>query len=803
MSLRQFIEMGKQDKPWVFAPMAHSAIAQSGYDPELWFLLAENLASLGLKTIAEAQLDALCQRRPSAATTPMVTDLRERIDQLPDDRIEQAELIANAERSAQTLLAHGIDLLQDLETWKQNQAGAESFRAADGNIVRLAGEQLLHFGDQLGAARDIGEQNIAKVAQSHAPFTIEGVDPPWLLIELDKQTPIGGSGYQPGIRIIQSDVQEFLDGCSMADISQILSQERVELFIGAAAAEQLKASLARDAGTPISGPYMPLRSLRTPIAPSTTDLMRSAIAQQDAEHSGHLKTIHKRDAERDESWWRKRLLDATSGKAEPLRVLITTCRFTTVLHSMCVDLAKSLRGRGCEVELLIDPGLHRRLSPLAYSEALDRFDPDVILAPNYTRRDLEFGITGSYAPPPEARVLPTGVPFVVWIQDAMPHLLSTEAGAAIGPLDVTAGYVGRSMVADFGFPSDSVVPAQLVASQRRFNTQSAKAGMDDRYACDVAMMTHHSETPEALRDRLLGELESSPNLRKAAESMLPGIEHIIRTTNEFPGSHRAARDLVGQQELLDMQAKELLLQCFVLRLIDRTLRHQTAAWASAICKERGLAFRIFGKGWQDHPTLAEHAGGELPHNDALCAAYAAAGITLHVSAFNLLHQRIFECALSGGCPIVRMFRTYDPRSLELTRLRILNNLKPDEITGTAGSEDQVYWYDRFRSSDTARYTLLQQRLGEELTARIGISPQSARDTNLPIQPEADPQWILGDFDDMSFDSKDKLAAVIERSANFPEWRTSAGRGVANRSHNHFTHDALAKRLIDKLRERAS
>ena len=265
MSLRQFIEMGKQDKPWVFAPMAHSAIAQSGYDPELWFLLAENLASLGLKTIAAAQLDALCQRRSSAATTPMVTDLRERIDQLPDDRIEQTELIANAERSAQTLLARGFDLSQDLETWKINQAGVESFHAADGNIVRLAGEQLLHFGDQLGAARDIGEQNIAKVAQSHAPFTIEGVDPPWLLIELDKQTPIGDSGYQPGIRIIQSDVQEFFDGCAMADISQILSHERVELFIGTAAAEQLKASLARDAGTPISGPYMPLRSLRTPI----------------------------------------------------------------------------------------------------------------------------------------------------------------------------------------------------------------------------------------------------------------------------------------------------------------------------------------------------------------------------------------------------------------------------------------------------------------------------------------------------------------------------------------------------------
>ncbi|PHQ81871.1 MAG: hypothetical protein COB69_03500, partial [Phycisphaera sp.] len=167
MSLRQVIEMGKANTPWVFAPIAHPAVAQSGYDPELWFLLAENLAALGLKTLAGEQLDALCQRRPAGANTPVVAELHRRIKSLNNDRINPDELIKNAKRSVEALRIRGTDLGEAFEGWLQTQSESESFRASDGNVVRRIGDQLLHFGDQIGAARDIGEHNIAAVAQSH------------------------------------------------------------------------------------------------------------------------------------------------------------------------------------------------------------------------------------------------------------------------------------------------------------------------------------------------------------------------------------------------------------------------------------------------------------------------------------------------------------------------------------------------------------------------------------------------------------------------------------------------------------
>jgi hypothetical protein len=805
MSLRQFIEMGKKDKPWVFAPIAHSTIAQSGYDPELWFLLAENLAALGLKTLASAQLEALCQRRPTAANTPVVSALRHRIEKLEDDRIAHDELAGNAKLSVDALQKRGIDVNEDFEIWKRNQPGSESFRAIDGNIVRLAGEQLLHFGDQIGAAREIGEQNIARVAESHAPFTIEGIDPPWLLIELDKQTPMNGSGYQPGIRIIQADIQEFLDGCSMADISGVLAHKRVDVFVGTAAAVQFKDSLERDAGTPISGPYMPLRSLRTPSSPSTTDLMRSAIVQQDAQHTEHLKQIHKRDALRDETWWRNRLIEATTGKAEPLRILITTCRFTTVLHSMCVDLTESLQKLGCTVELLTERSEHHRLSPLAYSEAIDRLDPDIILAPNYTRRDLEYGITGSHTPPVESRVLPTGVPFVVWVQDSMPHLLTTESGAGIGPLDIALGYISIQMIRDFGYPREAVEPAQLVASASRFSIKRIDDELCNKYACDMAMMTHGSETPDSMKDRLLSEIGASSAERKIAEGMIPEIDEIFNNINEAPGIHQATLELIKKQDQFDRPTKENLLQNFVYRIIDRELRHQTAHWASELSKEHGWSFKIFGKGWENHSTLSRHAAGELPYDSELCSAYSAAGLTLQVSAFNPIHQRLFECALSGGCPIIR--RSYGTFSNKMhnMRQRILKGHAPDSIS-IAPDFQRMYWYEPLRSLDTARLRQFEHARNNRYPGRIPI-PDPTTDPDAtkrpPTQPEADPFWILGDADEMSFATKEDLYKSVARMRAHTNWRTSAGSGIATRARQHFTHDAIAEKLISKIKQRAA
>jgi len=803
-TLQEILALGSQMKPWTFVPIAKQALPQTAGDPELWFLLASNLADLGLVTLASEELDALIAKRPQADRLPRVKELRQRLESLPDDRVPTDELIANARAAMRALAERGHDLCAEFERWNDTRADTEVFRASDGNLVRRQGGTLAHLGDQRSAAATIGNEHIERAAESPAPFLIEGVDPPWLLIELDRRTPKLDSGYQPGIRLVQQDACEFFDGCALCDISEILRQDRVDCFVGPHAAAMLTEALTRDTGTPIAGPYMPLRSLGTPCAPSVSEIVREQLELQSQAHREHLDRIHKRDAARDELYWRSRITSALDGSAEPLRVVIATCRFTTVLGEMGTDLAQSLRKLGCEVKLLTEPSDHRRLSPLGYSKVLDEFDPDLILAPNYTRRDLEKVITGNENAPPESRVLPAGVPFVVWVQDAMPHLLTTAAGASIGPLDLAMGYVSHEMINDFGYPREAVLPAPLVASTTKFDAARIDAALARSYACDVAMMTHHSETPEAFRERMLGELSSSPAVRRQMESLIPTLDAFAQDPCAQPGITRSVRSLFETQTRLDPESREMLIQNFAMRYIDRKLRHEVAHWCREICEGRGWTFRLFGKGWQKHPDFARFASPALEHGDALAAAYHAAGVTLHVSAFSPVHQRLIECALAGGVPLIRRTREAQNSAMWNAMHRILRDLEPAEVTDPGDGFGRVLWFDHVASAEAAAYTRLLQANGCKIKDRIAIRDpnQDPRVRHMPpTMPEADAAWILGGLDDSSFAGRDELESLLERAHTYPNWRTSKTRGIAERVRTCHTHDALASRLIESIKRR--
>lgn len=805
ISMTQLLAIGTQHRPWAFVPVARGALAQTGYDPELWWLLASNLADLGLRTLAGDELAGLCARRSAVARMPRVTELAERIAALGEDRVPTTELIRNAEAARETLAAKGVDLRTAFDRWRAGLGSIEAFRAADGNVVRRAGGELSHFGDQIGAATRIGAEHIVLAAGSPAPFVVEGVDPPWLLLELAHRTPRLDSGYQPGIRVVQADAGEFFDGCALADLSDVLAEARVECFIGEHAAADLTRALARDAGSPIAGPYMPLRSLRRGLTPGVGEIVRAELTRQDALHREHLSRVHKRDAERDEAWWRRRLTAALGGEGDPLRVLIATCRFTTVLGAMSHDLAQSLRGLGCRVEVLEESSAHRRLSPLAYSRALDAFDPDVIVAPNYTRRDLERVISGSAEPLAKDRVLPAGVPFVVWVQDAMPHLLTTAAGASIGPLDLAMGYVSLEMVERFGYPRAATLPAPMVASAAKFDAARVDPRLRDDLSCDVAMMTHHAETPETLLQRLLGELAGSGETRRMAEKMAPALREIAAQAAFPPGPTASVRALFAGSGLND-ESREVLIQNFSLRYVDRLLRHETALWCAAICERRGWRFRIFGKGWDAHSALGKYARAPLAHRDELAAAYAGAGITLHVSAISAVHQRLVECALSGGVPIIR--RTQDAESTALWNaiLRLLRDEPPAEITDPGDGFGRVLWYDHLASPATARLSSLRQRMGLKANERLSIR-DPLTDPRVgpmgPTLPEAEAGWLLGDLRDTSFTSESELEELIELGRERQKWRESLSGGIARRARMHFTHDALASRLLSALKSRAA
>src|SRR5262249_16387321 len=102
------------------------------------------------------------------------------------------------------------------------------------------------------------------------------------------------------------------------------------------------------------------------------------------------------------------------------------------------------------------------------------------------------------------------------------------------------------------------------------------------------------------------------------------------------------------------RARALVLRTYAFPMADRMLRHQTAAWAASLARERGWRLRLYGRGWDTAAAFEEFARPGIAHGEALRACYRAAAAHLHVSAHTLTHQRVMECALSGGLPLCRL-----------------------------------------------------------------------------------------------------------------------------------------------------
>ena len=100
----------------------------------------------------------------------------------------------------------------------------------------------------------------------------------------------------------------------------------------------------------------------------------------------------------------------------------------------------------------------------------------------------------------------------MWVQDAMPHQLDRRVGEAMGELDFVAGNLRTELFWRFAYPQDRALDGPIVASGAKFHDGPVTDEQRSRLACDVAYVSHHSETPAAMHSRKLGEASTSPGL---------------------------------------------------------------------------------------------------------------------------------------------------------------------------------------------------------------------------------------------------------------------------------------------------
>ncbi len=775
------IELAGSGHPWTAAPALAAALRDAPGDVGLRFLLARTLACLGLATLARGQLAALPEAaRALDEARALVRD----IDALPGDREPQDARAERARAGVAALITRGVDLREYLDGWQR--APTPRFIARDGNAVVLPDHanhphEWRDLADRRAEARAAAGRLVTSLAgAAPGPITVDGASPPWLLAELLERIEPTATGYRPQIVLVEEDPAALLDALSMPGSGAWASSDRLRIFVGPDAAGEYTAwARAR----------FELESLGPVVASSASpgsgrgrmhEIAESVRREQQAELSRVRARVEGACAGRDARWWAERYERARRpGTDEPLRVLIPTCRYTTFVHHAAEDLRGAFERTGANARTLVEPDAHARLSAIGYLAEVERFAPDLVVLINYPR-----------ATRPGA--FPPGVPFACWIQDQMPHLLDERVGRSHSPLDFVCGHLYPDLFERFAYPIDRALAVPVVIDPTKFHDAPAPRGLLDESACEIAYVSHQSETPESMRDRLACEAGDDRIARVIAwahdrvTALAPQAHTLViagEVARELP---RVLHDALGGAPDPGVAAR-LKAQC-IDPLGERVLRHQTLRWAAAIAARRGWRLRIHGRGWADGP-FARYARPELPHGEPLRASYQSAAVHLHASPSTAVHQRVMECAASGGLPLCRL--THQMLASQALADAVKRGARADSPTPVADSPALMDWCAQ------------HQRLGMGSPTHF-TAPAAALDRQRPFVPTGKldwtARWLLGDFSQTTFWSEQSLERLVERAVTRPAWRENVSGGIRARVCARATTDALAASITRMVHE---
>lgn len=541
-----------------------------------------------------------------------------------------------------------------VDAWLHAEAAFDLLLTHDHNLIRRHRPSPAH--NAYRWLRDHRADAHALAASPHlaaaahtmlGPITIEGLAPPFIALAAHHATPRLAIGYQPILRLVQLDPDEFLLALSLHDLTDLLTSPRTRVYVGPTAAADLAADVAADPALAVNALTMRTPELTAALVPSVDTVIAAADQQQRRLAASVTSQLAARASARDRIWWARRYTEATAPNSPaPLRVLIPTSRFTTFVQHAADDLAHALTALGHHPLVTREPHDHALTTSLFHAQHALAFDPDLVLTINYPRSAM-------------ARSLPDHVPLLCWVQDAMTHLLSPEVHALQQPHDYFAGYLGPSLFHGGRVPPRSL-PCPVPVSTHKFHPGPVDPTLRDRLACDLAYISNQSEPPRALVDRLRAMAAATPDLAACFDEALRLVEPAVANALLIPAAPRLQRqvqDLVRQRlRRHDPQLAATLFNAIVLPVADRVFRHQTLAWIAELAARHNLRFHLYGQGWHNHPALARFAKGPLAHGEPLRAAYAAATVNLHMSFTVLQHQRVFEAAFSGSLPLCRLRR---------------------------------------------------------------------------------------------------------------------------------------------------
>lgn len=731
---------------------------------------AAALLELGLVGPARSLAPAVADWR----SAPRYAALAPRLNG-PSGKRSWARYRARFDANLAVLAARGADVAAIRAAWAERGAAFELYsdiygvdhvlrRAPGGAAVFVACVQDHAAAVELAApppdARDL----------MPGPYLFDGIELGWLLERTWRRTRNTFHGYCSALYLVEPDEAALAMALHLHDFAALLGDESVLLFAGQAAAARFAAALRADHDLPIPAYQFTLAGARAAGPLALIDLVRQVGRERQDAAGESWRALEVEYAARDATYHAARFASALSG-GPPLRVLARVGLHTSFLKYSMRDAQRALERRGCVVRVLIERRPFERIHDLSFHAALREFRPDLVLALDHPRASFVGRI-------------PTNLPLLTWDQDNLPHLFNEETMKQLGPLDVVVGLPKLQLIARCGLDPRQFLAAPMATSPDEFAVGSLPAADPAAHACDVSFVSHASQTPEEFHREQLAQYPA-PEMKQLLAALLVGAREYTRTRGGADGRAceallRAAEQEVGIRVLAG-QTRLHLLNWHIWRLCDRLFRHEALEWVADWARRTGRRFRIYGNGWERHPTLAPFAAGAAQNGAQLACIYRASAINLQLMPAGFLHQRALDGLCAGGFFLTRASRGDRGDA----RLQALHRALDDAGIGRAAE--------------------LSPGTHGELA---GALAQVGRDFDIPPdEPEHALQFVrlhgtwpypadvLPDFDQITFADAASFAAAAERFLAQPHERVRLAERMRAAVIARFSYDALCDRFL--------
>lgn len=627
---RQLEQLYKSGQRYRFIEQAHRVLAQVSDAPEVAGLTLRALVELGLGGPARE----LLQLRGDLRQFREDERLSEALTTLPHGRetwTDQAETFhANMAALCKTrphlreFAADAEKLLADMQVYKTLDGSFYVSRREPGRLrewrTDLTGppaEKNL----KLPPRQQIGAAIIAGLRAGPFRQLYETTD----RAVIPRTTPI---------YVIEPDPVRFAASLHCLDWTGPFADNRLFFFVGPDAVDQFAQLLHAEPNL-----ATPATVVNCSDDPGISEGITAAVERIERSRRDELDRliaqVHERYRERDVAYWAEHL-------APPGLVLGITSRFTTMLQYSTRDALHAFSGLGYETHMLIESEDHHVLSPITVFRTILEVDPAAVLLLDHLRYEM-----------PQ---LPENVPLITWIQDPMPNLLCDKAGASIGPLDFVCGYYADRCIGQHGYPREQFKSTEMPVSMRVFHDAAPSEGEARQYACDVSFVSNASMPIERLLES--AQRDFAPAYRPLLKTIYDRVSAAL-DQGAYLSFHETAavlvRSVAAEHGLgLDDASVDRLKTSFAFRLFDWGRRQQTLEWVADWARRTGRCFKIYGRGWDAHPTLSEFACGVIEHGEPLRLANQGSTLGLQLIATGFRHQRSYELLACGALPLTRL-----------------------------------------------------------------------------------------------------------------------------------------------------